>query len=513
MGVHDLTPEGMKALKKLVSEGLVHPDTLKAAEDSGMVQHFADGTPDEPVEPNPTPNGVDPTQVAMTAPEEIGAMPTPPLPPGGDQLLSEPQAEPQGTQIPGATGDWGSGESGGVSPSSLAPVPPTSGINLPTIDQYDQGLKEQQQAYKNIGQLESQKNDQTAKILEQQQAQEVAYQKRQQDLFEQANTVTNQQMKSITDYQKQLGTMTLDPHRYMSNLSTGGKIAAAISLALGGLAGGVLKTGGNVALDIINKHIQQDLEAQKFKYELAGNSFNTQQTFYSAARTGINANISHIDAAHAAMLQSVQRQVQVQALKSASPLAIQNAQLLSGQIQNQIDQKNYQMHIMTFNQNLANAASQGGISPQTAALNPQMAGRQVILPTGKVAFASDTETAKSANDDLSKITNIQDAINQWQDFHDSNGTTVPYSSNDEAGDAIQANLRNSLMDLGRSPRFQEYSDKKLVEPMAPHPGAVRGGAAQAAIDALKESLDRKRDSILKQSLPGYAGYTPRKKGS
>lgn len=511
MGVHDLTPEGMKALKKLVSDGVVHPDTLKAAEDGGLVHHYADGTPDEPVQPDPIPNGIDPTQVAMTAPEEqqFGAMPTPPLPPGGEELVNPPadQAPDAPGAIHGATGDFGAPA---VDPGSLTTTGTGEAQPAKPTD-YTQGLKDQQQAYKNIGQLESQKSDQTAKILEAQQKQDQIYQQNQQKLFDQAKSVTDQQMQSIADYQKTLGTMTLDPHRYLSNMSTGGKIASAIAIALGGMAGGVLKTGGNVALDIINQHIQRDLEAQKFDYEKQNTAFASKQSFYSAARQGISSQIDHSAVAYNAMLQSVQRQVQVQALKSGSPLAVQNAKLLSGQIQSQIDQKNYQIHMMAFNQNLSNAASQGGVDPRMAALDPQMAGRQVVLPTGKIAFAGDTETAKSANDDLSKIQAVQDAVNQWQNFHDKVGSTVPYSTNDQAGDAIQANLRNALMSLGKSPRFQEYSDKKLVDPLAPHPGELRSGPAQAQIEALKDSLDAKRESVLKQSLPGYRGYTPKGK--
>jgi hypothetical protein len=57
-------------------------------------------------------------------------------------------------------------------------------------------------------------------------------------------------------------TSKIDPDRYVSNMSTGNKIAAAIGIALGGIGGG-LSGKPNQALEIIRDAINKDVESQK----------------------------------------------------------------------------------------------------------------------------------------------------------------------------------------------------------------------------------------------------------
>lgn len=71
----------------------------------------------------------------------------------------------------------------------------------------------------------------------------------------------------------------IDPRRLISNASTGGKIAAGIGLLLGGIGSGL--TGGpNQALAVINKMVDQDIDAQKADMGKTQNlySMNLQKT-------------------------------------------------------------------------------------------------------------------------------------------------------------------------------------------------------------------------------------------
>lgn len=61
-----------------------------------------------------------------------------------------------------------------------------------------------------------------------------------------------------TAFQKYSATKIENP---WSNMSTGAKIMAGISIALGGIGG--VKTGGNVGFDVIQKNIEQDIDIQK----------------------------------------------------------------------------------------------------------------------------------------------------------------------------------------------------------------------------------------------------------
>ena len=55
----------------------------------------------------------------------------------------------------------------------------------------------------------------------------------------------------------------IDANRYMNTKSSLGKASTAIGLLLGGIGGGLNRTGQNVALEFLQKNIAADIEAQK----------------------------------------------------------------------------------------------------------------------------------------------------------------------------------------------------------------------------------------------------------
>jgi hypothetical protein len=55
--------------------------------------------------------------------------------------------------------------------------------------------------------------------------------------------------------------------RFWENQTTGGKIAAYLAVALGGLGGALTGKGDNVGLDMVNKAIDRDIDEQKFNIE------------------------------------------------------------------------------------------------------------------------------------------------------------------------------------------------------------------------------------------------------
>jgi hypothetical protein len=82
---------------------------------------------------------------------------------------------------------------------------------------------------------------------------------RQQD-FEKNTTDIQNKIKQTT---QDLTTAKIDPNKYLGDMSTMGKVSTTIGLILGGIGGGLSGRGGNVALDVLNKQIDRDIEAQK----------------------------------------------------------------------------------------------------------------------------------------------------------------------------------------------------------------------------------------------------------
>ncbi len=59
----------------------------------------------------------------------------------------------------------------------------------------------------------------------------------------------------------------IDPDHYWNSKDTGGKITSVIGMMLGGIGGGLNKTHTNPALDMLNRAIERDMQAQKGNIE------------------------------------------------------------------------------------------------------------------------------------------------------------------------------------------------------------------------------------------------------
>lgn len=130
-----------------------------------------------------------------------------------------------------------------------AKSPSSSVSSLPGVQEQLTGLKKEADAVGKLGQMNAE-----------------VYQRYENDLADLAAR-TQEQAKMYDDAGRsmfqELVSGKIEPNRIWSNASTGNKVAAAIAIALGGIAGGLNRTNQNVGLDIINKTIEQDIEAQK----------------------------------------------------------------------------------------------------------------------------------------------------------------------------------------------------------------------------------------------------------
>lgn len=93
---------------------------------------------------------------------------------------------------------------------------------------------------------------------------------------------------------KALSKQSVDPTRFWSTGNAGTKIAALISVAIGGFIQG--KTGrSNVGMDAVNQAIDRDIKAQEFAYNAARDTVNAKQTAFSMAMQ----KYQNVDAARA----------------------------------------------------------------------------------------------------------------------------------------------------------------------------------------------------------------------
>ena len=111
---------------------------------------------------------------------------------------------------------------------------------------------------------------------------------------------------------KTLSKLSLDPDRFWSTRSTGQKIAATISLALGGFLQGA-RGGSNPGQDMLNTLIDRDIKAQEFAYNTAKDAAGAKQTAFALAMQKYQNVDAARAAARAASLDAVSAQLQQQA--------------------------------------------------------------------------------------------------------------------------------------------------------------------------------------------------------
>lgn len=111
---------------------------------------------------------------------------------------------------------------------------------------------------------------------------------------------------------KALSRQAMDPDRFWASRNTGQKIASVVSVALGGFLQG-MRGGPNVGLEILNRHIDNDIKAQEFAYNATRDTVAAKQTAFGLAMQKYQNEDAARAAARAAALDAVQAQVAQQA--------------------------------------------------------------------------------------------------------------------------------------------------------------------------------------------------------
>jgi hypothetical protein len=107
---------------------------------------------------------------------------------------------------------------------------------------------------------------------------------------------------------RHLSQMKLDPNRGWTNKSAGQKVAGFISIFLGGMLQG-MRGGPNVGLEMINREIDREVDAQKFDFDTAKNVASLKGNAYAMAmQKWQNADAARA-VARAAALDAVQAQI------------------------------------------------------------------------------------------------------------------------------------------------------------------------------------------------------------
>jgi hypothetical protein len=297
----------------------------------------------------------------------------------------------------------------------------------------------------------------------------------------------------------------IDPNNFWNTRSTGQKIAAAIGIALGGIGGGMSGHGGNTAMDVINKAIDRDIDAQKFNADQKGRNFSNQVGLYNVMRQKFGDERQAEAATRMSYLQSAEMQIRETAAKFQSPELQARAMQAVGQLQ----QKQAEIAHGVLAQGYQTAAMRqlmGGNTMNSgvlSALPKDVQARLVPMDGGAThGIAFDPEAAKEVRAVSSAADNVKSIINEMRQLKGEGARLLPYGTLAARASALRSRMVPALNEMAGIKKISE-KEIDLLSQQIPDPGSLLGDKSEALLNGLEQSVHDRTQSYYKNNLMGY----------
>lgn len=282
---------------------------------------------------------------------------------------------------------------------------------------------------------------------------------KQQAYFEAQQSVLKNYQDQYDNMVKDIGSGKIDPNHYWDSKSTGQKVGAAIAMMLGGLGAGL--TGGpNVALEMMEKHLQNDIEAQKAtlgnKLSLLSRNLAMQGNIHSAT----NMTLLQMKAMAEGRLNQI-------AMQTGNPIIQARAQILASQIRQstipariQLANNEISMRIRGDVLNRLTGQGQPGVEPvdmndlaRAQLVSPEVAEKEA----GAIQKRQQAEAY--ATDQITKL-------DKEKNIFSSNFPFVnPINPNSwDRAKQYEAGLTQAVLSAGTAKRFTPEAIHALVQP-------------------------------------------------
>ncbi len=182
--------------------------------------------------------------------------------------------------------------------------------------------KAEQEAIKARAEIEKLSLDEQAKVLEHQEIKKAQLAETQQALLQEQRD----KIQVAQDNYNKIYEENKNKDFGIFSKGTGNGILAALSIGLGAIGGAMSRQGGNLALDIINKNIDSEMQQSREKLMNAKENIGITRAAYDERLASINAQ-------GAAMWDQVAKKAQEMGVKTGSAMANANAQQLVAQAQ------------------------------------------------------------------------------------------------------------------------------------------------------------------------------------
>jgi hypothetical protein len=267
----------------------------------------------------------------------------------------------------------------------------------------------------------------------------------------------------------------VDANRFMNSKSTGGKVATAIGLILGGIGSGLQGGKPNIALEFLNKQIDNDIRAQIENRHGKENLLSHLERKYGNETTA------------KAVLQStlqtkLANQINKAALESGDRLAIDRANQITQQL---MATANAPLQEAAKEQAF-NAALQSG--KDFASLSPYMSEKQRARAVPGMGLARDEMSARKFNEEtIPAFEGSKLGIQELKNF----GVMDKFNPVSRAkAEAIQTRVIGQMRQVLLGPGTISDTERELVKNVVANPTSIFTLASEGKLEMLENALNK-----------------------
>jgi hypothetical protein len=300
-----------------------------------------------------------------------------------------------------------------------------------------------------------------------------------------------QQAKITKMNEEAIAASQIDPNRFWNSRSSSQKVLAYIGLLL----------GGSASAQILDKAIDQDIEAQKSNFNIKQQGVANTMNLYKQNLEAFQDERSASLATKQTMLGIADMKIKQLAAQTQSNQVKQNAMIESAKLNMEMQKVQRELNQQLLTQSVL---SQGtGKAAENAVilsrLPEDVRERAVVSTTGKILISATKDDAKKLKELEQSIPGLLERVKQIKGTADKKGKAGfqpnPYSR--EGQDAIA--IRNNLITDIKNAETLGALDKGLVEfaeELIPDPTIMNQVKVKAAYDAIekrfKNNLERAR---------------------
>jgi hypothetical protein len=283
----------------------------------------------------------------------------------------------------------------------------------------------------------------------------------------------------------------VDPNRIWHQMGTGRQVASVLSILFSGVGAG-LAHQENLALKVMDKAIDRDIEAQKANKE-------NQRSLYSMYLQQTNSEREATLMTQKHLLDVQQAQANKIAAQFKTPQAAAQAQVLGAQI----DLKKAMVDRQLEQEQLLKGIGQRPFSKDLLAAAPkEIRERAVMLPDGKTVVAANTpEGAKEANEKIRVMSPLRQTLEELGKV--SAGALVPGSHERERAEVLANQAKLQIAAVKGFKRFSPELFKELGKSFDNPTEIIDNIRGNQKTQQLLKSLDTELDSTLSNVSPAY----------